>query len=226
MNKYTINTTEGLLTIKLPSSINEVTLGQMIELQENPELTDIGVIGVFSYVPLETLYTALNINDYEALGGNIMLLSKEIAYLKNVDVVPRKIKIDGKNIKIGSRLTISPLGALLTTRDIIADEINRHIVIFGEDNWMPNFNPSLRACQNIMAEYLYFKVTGQPYATDCVVAFRDKVKYLPINVVLPITKALILNYPEFKDPKISFLTRCKNLFNQTLAVKRFNKIKR
>ncbi|MEN0053639.1 MAG: hypothetical protein AAGC65_08215 [Mucilaginibacter sp.] len=55
MIEKTLQTTDGKLRVKIPDQLNELTLGQMMALQEKPELNDIEAISILSCIAVETL---------------------------------------------------------------------------------------------------------------------------------------------------------------------------
>ncbi len=62
MIKKSVRTTEGKLNLKIPTTLDELTIGQLA-LLESGTLTDIEAISILSYCPLEELYNIRNMDD-------------------------------------------------------------------------------------------------------------------------------------------------------------------
>jgi hypothetical protein len=155
MIEKTLKTTHGKLRVKIPSQLNEVTLGQMIALQENKDLGDLDAISILSGVPVSELQSVSDANDFMQFADAVLSLSHQIKYLYNSDDIPKTItvEIDKKPITVNviRNLSVEPAGAFMAARDIIADEIAEHIKQYGEENWKDYFNPSLTACCKVLA---------------------------------------------------------------------------
>jgi len=149
MIKRTLKTTTGKLTVSLPSDLSEVTIGQMMALQENTELGDIDAISILSGIPAGELKNIQNLNDFTIFGDSILRLSHQIKYLYNSDDIPAKVALNLNGnvviVKVARNLSVEPVGAFMAAREIIGDEIARHIELHGREEWQDHFNPSLNA---------------------------------------------------------------------------------
>ncbi|MDB5109270.1 MAG: hypothetical protein JWR67_384, partial [Mucilaginibacter sp.] len=168
MIEKVLKTTEGKLLIKIPTSLKEVTLGQMMEMQEKHYLNDLDAISILSGMPLDELYTVRNIDDFGVFADAVLSLSHQIKHLYNSNDTPQKITflLDNKRqvtVNVIHNLSVEPAGAFMAASDIIADEINEHVKLYGEDDWKTYFNPSLKACCQVLAHYFYCSATGKKY---------------------------------------------------------------
>lgn len=214
----TLKTTGGKINIKIPSTLAEVTLGQMIEIQETPVLNDLGAISILSGIPIEQLQNVQNMSDFQAFGDIILLLSHQIKHLYNGDEIPKKITFalnkGSKTINVISNLSVEPAGAFMAARDIIAEEINGYINEHGEEGLEESFNPSLKACCQVLAHYFYCKVTGKKYNEYEAEEFCDEIKKLRVTEALPIAKHFFTCYPGLSKQKISFLNRLRQYWRK------------
>jgi hypothetical protein len=190
MIEKTLITTHGKLRINIPSQLNEVTLGQMMALQDNPRLSDLDAISILSDVPVADLQTVRNAADFMQFANAVLSLSQQIKYLYNSDDIVKKTTLEIDNepvtIKVITNLSIEPAGAFMAARDVIADEIAEHIKTYGEENWKDYFNPSLTACCKVLAYYFYCPATGNVYNEYAAAAFTETVKKLRVTEALPI----------------------------------------
>ncbi len=190
MIEKTLKTTTGKLRVKIPTHLNEVSLGQMIAMQEKPHLSDLDAISILSGIAVEELKNVCNIQDFDRFGEAIISLSNQIKYLYNSDDIPQTVTfiIGNKKIviKVISNLSVEPAGAFMAARDIIADEINKHINLHGQEDWEAYFNPSLTACCHVLAHYFFCKATGKKYSEYEVEGFCEIVKALRVTEALPI----------------------------------------
>ena len=211
MIEKTLKTIGGKITIKIPSLLNELTLGQLMAMQEKTELSDLDAISILSGVAVEELQNIKNTDDLNLFGEAALSLSMQIRYLYNSDDVPKKVTFNiGQNqvkVKVIDNLSVEPAGAFLASRDIIATEINEHIKKHGEENWQESFNPSLKACCQILAYYFYCRVTGERYNEYKIEAFCETVKQLRVTEALPIAKHFFTVYPNLLRQKTSFWRR-------------------
>jgi len=180
MIEKTFRTTDGKLKIRIPTILNEITLGQMIEMQEKHYLNDLEAISILSGIPKEELNTVINFNDFQVFGEYVQSLAHQIKYLYNSELVPHKITfVLGKRqvmVNVINNLSVEPAGAFLAARDIIADEINIHINLYGEDHWKEHFQPSLRSCCCLLAQYFFCRTTGKKYNEYEADEFTEEVK--------------------------------------------------
>jgi len=214
----TLKTTGGKINIKVPSTLGEVTLGQMIEIQETPVLNDLGAISILSGIPIDQLQNVQNINDFQVFGDAILLLSQQIKHLYNSDAILKnitfKLNRDGKTVNVIGNLSVEPAGAFMAARDIIAEEINGHIKQHGETDWKECFNPSLKACCQVLAHYFYCKVTGKKYNEYEAEEFCSEIKKLRVTEALPIAKHFFTCYPGLSKQKISFFHRLQRYWKK------------
>jgi hypothetical protein len=221
MIEKTVKTTQGKLLVKIPGSLNEVTLGQMMEIQEKPALNDLDAISILSGLPVDQLQNVCNINDLQVFGDAIISLSHQIKHLYNSDTIPKKITFslgEGRTtINVISNLSVEPAGAFMAARDIIADEINEHIKQYGQDDWEEQFNPSLKACCQVLAHYFYCKATGKKYNEYEAEEFCNEIKKLRVTEALPIAKHFFTRYPSSSKQKTNFFHQCQQFLRKKLA---------
>ncbi|HEY0245446.1 MAG TPA: hypothetical protein VGC01_07795 [Mucilaginibacter sp.] len=208
MIEKVLKTTQGKLRIKIPTQLKEVTLGQMMRLQQKHQLNDLDAISILSGVTVDELNSVQNINDFQIFGEAILSLSHQIKHLYNSDDVSKTIvfHIDKKPVavKVITNLSMEPAGAFMASSEVIADEINEHIKLYGEDNWKENFNPSLNACCHILAHYFYCRATCKKYNEYKAEEFTEEIKKLRVSEALPIAKHFFTCYPNLSKQKTSF----------------------
>jgi len=210
-----LKTTNGKLLIQIPSSVSEVTLGQMIELQNKPSLDDIEAISILSGIPVKELQNVQNANDFAIFGEAVLSLSHQIKYLYNSDDIPKKITFtNGKTLNVITNLSVEPAGAFMAARDIIGDEISEHIRLCGDEDWQEYFNPSLNACCQVLAHYFYCRAIGKPYNEYEAEEFTAEIKKLRVTEALPIAKHFFTCYPSLSKPKINFWHRLLQRWNE------------
>lgn len=212
-----VKTTAGKLRIQMPTQLNEVSLGQMMDLQAKPDITDIEAISILSGIPVPELQNIKNYDELHQFGDTILSLSDQIKYLYSSNVIPREVIFKLPNastsspketrVKVMQNLSVEPAGAFMAARDIITEEINAHIKTHGEDDWQEQFNPSLNACCQVLAQYFYCRATGKQYNEYEVENFIDEVKKLRVTEALPISKHFFTCYPNLSIPKASFWHR-------------------
>jgi hypothetical protein len=218
MIEKTLKTTKGKLQIKIPSYLDEVTLGQLIEMQQKQYLNDLEAISILSGIPIEELYNVSNIDDFNIFGDAVLSLSNQIKYLYNSDAIPHKVTfLLGKRrstVNVMRNLSVEPAGAFMAARDIIADEINEHIKLYGEEGWKEHFNPSLKACCHILAHYFFCRATGKKYNEYEAEEFCEEVKKLRVTEALPIAKHFFTSYPNLLKQKTSFLQQLHHFWRR------------
>jgi len=211
MIEKTLKTIEGKINIKIPSLLNELMLGQLMAMQEKPDLSDLDAISILSGIAIDELQNIKNAEDLYVFGEAVLSLSTQIRYLYNSDVIPKKVTFYHSKtpleIKVINNLSVEPAGAFLASRDIIATEINEHIKTHGEEDWQQHFNPSLKACCKILAHYFYCRVTGERYDEYKIEAFCDIIKQLRVTEALPIAKHFFMSYPNLSKQKTNFWHR-------------------
>ncbi|AYL96408.1 hypothetical protein [Mucilaginibacter celer] len=214
MIERTLKTIGGKLRVAIPTQLDEITLGQMMDLQEKTDAQDIEAISILANIPANDLKNVVNYDDFHELGEAILSLAGQIRYLYHLDTVPKEVvfKLPGnanaaRKIKVMQSLSVEPVGAFMAARDIIAEEINDFIKKHGEDSWQDHFNPSLKACCQVLAQYFYCRTTGKPYNEYEVDEFINQVKQMRVTEAMPIAKHFFHCYPNLSKPKTSFWHR-------------------
>jgi hypothetical protein len=225
MIEKTLKTTQGRLNVKIPTHLSEITIGQMMDLQENPMLNDLGAISILSDIPLTELQNISDIAQLQQFAEPVLALSHQIKYLYNSDNIPKKITFSspGKKevtVKVISNLSVEPAGAFMAARDIIADEINGHIEQYGQEHWQAHFNPSLKACCQVLAHYFFCRVTGKKYNEYEVDEFYNDIKQLRVTEALPVAKHFFTCYPSLLKPKAGCFQRIQQRWKKRLASSR------
>jgi hypothetical protein len=182
MIEKTLKTTTGKLSVKIPTELNEVTLGQIMAMQQKPDLNDIEAIGILSGIAVDELYNVKHIGDFQAFTETILDLSQQI------------------NVKVSHDLSVEPTGAFMAARDIIAEEINNHIKQHSDEDWQERFNPSLSACCQVLAHYFFCRATGQKYNEYQAEEFCNEIKKMRVTEALPIA-ILQQDVNKLKDSK-------------------------
>lgn len=210
-----LKTTTGKLLVSLPEKLNEVTLGQLMAMQAAPELSDLQAISILSGLPLDELQNIQDVNDLQVFNEQVLSIAHQIKYLYNSDAIPQKttFRVNNKpvTVKVIKNLSVEPAGAFMAAREIIADEISKHIKQYGKEDWQENFNPSLAACAQVLAQYFYCRATRNKYNEYAAAEFEEQVKQLPVTDALPIAKYFFLNYPNLSKPKTSCWRRVRRL---------------
>ena len=221
MIQKTLKTTQGKLRISMPQQLSEVTLGQMMQLQEAPDLKDLDAISILSGVPAAELQNVSNADDFIDFADAVLGLSHQIKYLYDSDAMPKTITLDlgEKQIKLDvlKNLAVEPAGAFMAARDVIADEIADHVKTYGEENWQDYFNPSLTACCKVLAYYFYCRATGNSFDEYAAAAFTDTIKKLRVTEALPIAKHFFMNFPSLSKQKTGFWHQLLQLLKKGLA---------
>jgi len=221
-------TTGGKLLIKIPTYLNEVTLGQMMEMQEKQFLNDLDAISILSGIPVSELNTVRNINDFQVFGSFVLSLSNQIKYLYNSNAIPHKVSFMlGRRkvtVNVIRNLSVEPAGAFMAARDIIADEINETIKQYGEDGWKEHFQPSLKACCHLLAHYFFCRATGKKYNEYEADEFCTEIKKLRVTEALPIAKHFFTSYPDLLKQKISFLQRLHQYWRRRQVFRRLKNL--
>jgi len=216
----TLTTTTGKLTVSIPATLAEVTIGQMIALQQNPNLGDIEAISILSGIPVEELQNVKSMDDFAIFGEAVLSLSHEIKNLYNSDDIPKKVTFSaGKTVTVASNLSVEPVGAFMAAREIMGDEISAHIKLYGDEDWQQNFNPSLKACCQVLAHYFYCRATGKPYNEYEAEEFTAEIQKLGVTEALPIAKHFFTCYPSLSKPKTGFFHRLLHRSNERLVYK-------
>jgi hypothetical protein len=228
MIEKTLKTTGGKLQVRIPTVLNEVSLGQMMAMQEKEYLDDLDAISILSGVPKEELYCVSNFNDFAIFGDQIKSLAHQIEYLYQSDILPHRVTfmLDKRKVVINviRNLSVEPAGAFLAARDIIAEEINRHINLYGEENWEDHFQPSLTTCCHLLAQYFFCRATGKKYDEYEAENFVEEVKKLRVTEALPIAKHFFTCYPNLLKQKISFLQQLRLYWRRRQASRRLKNL--
>lgn len=221
MIRKTLKTITGSLTVTIPTSLNELKLGQLMAMQATENMNDLEAIHILSGVPLQELKQVKSYTELQVFNEQVLALAIEIKHLYNSEAIPDTVTfiLDGKpkKVKVMNNLSVEPAGAFMASRDIIAEEINRHVALHGHDNWQESFNPSLQVCSQVLAHYFYSKVTGQPYDEEPAAAFTQQVEQLPVTKALPIAKYFFLKFPHLSKPKTGFWHRLSRLWSSGRA---------
>jgi len=228
MIEKTLKTIDGSLRVRIPTILNEITLGQMIGMQEKHYLNDLDAISILSGIPKQDLNNVINFDDFSIFSEYVQSLAHQIKYLYNSDIVPHKVTFMlGKRkvvVKVIHNLSVEPAGAFLAARDIIADEINAHIGLYGEDNWKEYFQPSLKACCNVLAQYFFCRATGKKYDEYEAEEFNEEVKKLRVTEALPIAKHFFTCYPDLLKQKIGFFQRLHLYWRRKQVLRRLKNL--
>jgi hypothetical protein len=224
MIERTFKTTGGSLRVRIPTLLSEITMGQIIEIQEKHFLKDLEAISILSGISSEDLCSVVNYNEFEVLGVYVQSLAHQVKYLFNSEILPRKVVFTlGKRkveMHVARNLSVEPAGALLAARDIIADEINLHINLYGEEHWKEHFQPSLRCCCNVLAQYFFCRVTGKKYDEYDAYEFNEEVKKLKVTEALPIAKHFFSAYPDLLKQKLGLMQRLHLYWRRRQVLKR------
>ena len=228
MIEKTLKTIDGSLRVRIPTILNEITLGQMIGMQEKHYLNDLDAISILSGIPKQDLNNVINFDDFSIFSEYVQSLAHQIKYLYNSDIVPHNVTFMlGKRkvvVKVIHNLSVEPAGAFLAARDIIADEINAHIGLYGEENWKEYFQPSLKACCNVLAQYFFCRATGKKYDEYDAEEFNEEVKKLRVTEALPIAKHFFTCYPDLLKQKIGFFQRLHLYWRRKQVLRRLKNL--
>ena len=220
-----LRTTDGRLTVKMPTLINELTLGQLMEMQDKPYLTDLEAISILSGVPVSELNTVCDVTEFQIFNEYILLLSHQIAHLYNRDEIPKKVTFyleKPVTVNVINNLSVEPAGAFMAARDIIAEEIKEHIEKHGEEDWQETFKPSLKACCQVLGQYFFCRVTGKKYNEYQVEEFYAEVKKLKVTEALPIARHFFSCYPHLSRRKTNYFQRLRQLWKRWQEYRRLN----
>jgi hypothetical protein len=224
MIQKTLRTIKGKLKVCIPTALNEVTLGQMIAMQEKPNLNDLEAIAILSGISLQELQNIISINELQAFSDPIQSLSYQIKYLYNSEGIPKKVTFQLNKgcvtVKVMNNLSVEPAGAFMAARDIIADEINKNANQYAQGALEEYFSPSLKACCQVLAHYFYCRATGKKYNEYEAEEFCNEIKKLRVTEALPIAKHFFTCYPALSKPKTSYLHRLLQYWKKKLEYNR------
>ena len=219
-----LHTPKGLLKVRIPTVVNEVTLGQMMALQEQSHPGDVETISLLSGISVAELYELDDFGSLAVFSEAIRSLAQQVKYLYHSNILPRKVSLMlGKRkvvLPVLRHLSIEPADALIAARDIIAEEINRHILLFGEDHWRENFQPSLRSCCNLLAQYFFCRATGKKYDEFEAVLFAEDIQQLHITHALPIARHFFSSYPDLIHQHFTWLERIRLDLRRRTVIRR------
>ena len=228
MIEKVLRTTEGKIVVKMPTVLSEITLGQMMEMQEKHYLNNLDAISILSGIPLNELNTVRNIDDFSVFGESVLSISHQIKHLYNSDSIPKKITFglgrDQVTVNVMSNLSIEPAGAYMAASDVIADEINETIKIHGEENWKEHFHPSLKACCQVLAHYFFCRATARRYNEYEAEKFAGEIKKLRVTEALPIAKHFFTCYPNLLKQRTSFYQRLQQYWRRKQVSRRLKNL--
>ena len=124
MIEKTLKTIDGSLRVRIPTILNEITLGQMIGMQEKHYLNDLDAISILSGIPKEELNNVINFDDFSIFGEYVESLANQIKYLYNNEIVPYDVTfILGKrkvNVKVIHNLSVEHInnGKMAMTKEL------------------------------------------------------------------------------------------------------------
>lgn len=226
MIQKTLRTTTGKLLVTIPTQLSELKLGQLIALQATEQLSDLQAIHILSGIPLNALQNVRSFDELQVFNQQVLALAQQISHLYNSDKLPQTVTFtpgaQPVKVKVVNNLSVEPAGAFMAARELIAEEINQHIQQHGEEHWQENFNPSLKACSQVLAHYFYCRVMGKPYNEYEAEAFTNQVEQLPVTDALPIAKYFFLSYPNLSKPKTGFWPRLLQRLKSGPALERSN----
>jgi hypothetical protein len=224
-----LRTIGGSLRVRIPTILGEITLGQMIELQEKHYLNDLEAVSILSGISKDELNNVIDFDDF-SIFEYLQSLAHQIKYLYNSDAIPHyvtfmlgKRKVD---VAVTHNLSVEPAGAFLAARDLIADEINRHIGLYGEEHWKEHFQPSLTACCDVLAHYFFCRATGKKYDEVEAGAFTEEVRKLRVTEALPVAKHFFTCYPDLLKQKFGFVQRLHLYWRRRQVLQRLKSLNR
>jgi len=113
MIEKTLKTITGRLKIKIPTLLSEVTLGQMMQLQENADLNDLEAISILSGIEVAALQNICSMDDLQVFGDYVLALSRQIKDLYNSDAIPKSVTftINDKSVTVPimANLSVEPV---------------------------------------------------------------------------------------------------------------------
>lgn len=227
MHTESLRTLTGKLNVTIPENLSELTIGQLIAIRSDDNLSDLKAISVLSGVDIDLLNNVSSA-ELDRLRDRILSLAHQIKYCYEGQKLPEYVKfgthrvkrfgfwLERENrIKVATNLSVEPAGAFLASKDLIAEEINRHIGLYGEDHWRDNFDPDIDTMASVLGHYFYCRVTKLPYNEQQAEQFKEQILKLPVQVALPIGRHFFLNYPDLLQQKHSLW----QVFRQSLKRK-------
>ena len=236
MHIQTLKTLSGQIKIKIPTNLSEVTLGQMIAAQNFVE-DDNEFHPLVPELTKQVSDNIINIQQRYDVQDRLLSLVHQLKYCYESKKIPEYITIGTKQVKhfwgmktvpnrvkVITNLSIEPAGAYLSSRDLIVDEINKHIAIYGEDDWQANFMPSLDTCAGVLANYFYCPVTGELWNEQKAEGFKSEVLKLSIQDTLPIARFFFHNYNSLYRPKTSLYQVFRQILKKNQALRRLKNL--
>jgi hypothetical protein len=228
MIEKTLKTKAGKIQVRIPTVIGEITLGQMMAMQERRFPDELDTISILSGIPKEELPHGINFGELQVVCNYMHSLSQQVIYLYNGDIIAQKVvfMLDGHKVAVNvvRNLSIEPAGAFIAARNIIADEINEHIHLYGEDDWKAHFQPSLASCCHLLAHYFFCRATGEPYDEEKATEFCKEVKKLRVTEALPIARYFFSAYPDLLQQRTGFLNQLRHYWRLKTVNRRLEKI--
>lgn len=240
----TLRTQTGKIKVSIPENIRELTISQLIAMQEAKfdELKsitpDMKILSILSGVSEEILANVIDFRDISAFTDRVLSLAHQIKYCYDEASVPdhiifgtKRVKILGlfyverdNRVKVIKNLSMEPAGAFLASKDLIADEINKHIELYGEEEWKDNFVPDLNCVVLILAHYFYCRVTGNPYIEQKAEEFKSEILKLPVQLALPIGRYFFLAYPNLLQQKVSLWEAIRQTWRKKRVLRRLKSL--
>jgi hypothetical protein len=229
MIKKDFKTFDGKITISIPENLKELTIGQLAEMNEEPNRTTFRLISILSYVPENTLANLNCYLDLEALVPAFSSLLSQLNAGLGKMIVPSEFQIRYKGrvkyVKVAKDLAFEPAGAYVQACSIIAEEIEIAKQKYGA-NWRDNFGPSYRSQIRILANFFYQRVTGEKYNVEGVEDFYNTVKFLPVSIAVPVARYFFLKYPNLQKKKTSFWQAVQLIWKKKQASNNLENLKR
>lgn len=201
---------DGDITLSIPERFEEITLGQLIDLQA-PGNNLVDEVAILSHVPKDDLYNIRNISDLASLTPAIEELTAKILMDYDSSAMPKRITVgltEKKTIEISEDLGIRPAGAFIAADQAINAEMEKAREQYGDD-WEEHFKPSGDTLLTVLANFLYCEVTGLPWTEKGVNSFKHVVRWVPAYQALPIAKCFFLPYLNCASLTLSYWNKAK-----------------
>jgi hypothetical protein len=228
MIEKTLKTKDGKIQVRMPTVIGEITLGQMMAIQERRFPDALDTISILSGIPKADLSHGTNFGDLQLFGNYMRSLSHQARYLYDGDIISQKVifMFEGRKVVVNifRNLSIEPAGAFVAARNIIADEINEHIHLYGEEDWKEHFLPSVKSCCDLLAHYFFCRVTGKIYDELEADKFSEEVKKLRATEALPIAKHFFSCYPDLLQRRAGLFNQLRHYWRRKQVHKRLEKL--
>ncbi len=196
----------------------------MMAIQERRFPDELDTISILSGIPKENLLHGVDFGDLQLFGNYIHSLSHQAKYLYDGDIISQKVvfMFEGCRVVVNifRNLSIEPAGAFIAARNIIADEINEHIHLYGEEDWKEHFLPSVKSRCDLLAHYFFCRVTGKIYDEREANKFSEEVKNLRATEALPIAKYFFSCYPDLLQQRAGFFNQLRHYWRRKKVHKR------